>query len=392
LGSLGAGLAPTLPVLLACRSLQGLGGALLSPASLALLTGSSRAGAEREHAIAIWSVTASVGAAASALFGGVLTQTLGWRWVLLINVFLAPLLLAGSRGVAVRARGDRGRARELDVAGAVLFLLAFGGADLAATIGGGDQLVRSLSAGGVAIASLLVLVFVERRVRHPLLPLGLLRLPQVAYTNGAAVLLLAGNAASGFYLTQYAQDVAGLTPLQTALCLLPTAAFGMGTARAVPALISRLGDRRCRTLGPSLSGLGQLALALGLHAHLAFPALIPFMVLSSVGSSIAVVTLTSAATRSLPAHQAGLAGGLISTAGQSGSSVGLAVLTGVAAAITMTAGATTTAARATAIPPQAAIALSLGALLSFGAAVLANRIPSTQAPRPRTSTRADASR
>lgn len=394
-GSLGAGLAPSFGVLLACRAVQGLGGALLSPASLVLLTRATPPGTERERAIAVWSVTAAIGASASALFGGLLTQTLGWRWVLLINVLIAPLLFVAGRAAAPPWEPDARRPRGLDVPGALLFVVAFAGLDLAATVdGSGSQVLRSVLAGGVAVAALGALVVTERRVRHPLLPLGLLRSPRVAYTNAAAVALLAATAATGYYTTLYAQDVAGLPPLTTALWMLPGTVIGVLTSRNVPRLVVALGERNCRTLGPVLVVAAQLGLAVCERARVPFGALVPLLVLLSVGGSIAVITLTSSATRSLPSHQAGLAGGLITASGQSGGSLGLAALTGVAAAFTAASGAVSHAARSAAIVHQVGIALPLGALLALAATFLARRIPlgAESGPRETTQDRSATSR
>ncbi|MEE4540376.1 MFS transporter [Streptomyces sp. V4-01] len=374
--SLGAGLAPSFGVLLACRVFQGLGSALLSPASLVLLTRATSPGTERERAIAVWSVTAAIGASASALFGGLLTQTLGWRWVLLINVLIAPALFAAGRGAAPRWEPDERRPKGLDVPGALLFVVAFAGLDLAATVdGGGSQTLRSALAGGVAVAALAALVVTERRVRHPLLPLRLLRSPRVAYTNAAAVVLLAGTAATGYYTTLYAQDVAGLAPLTTALCMLPGTVAGVLTSRNVPRLAVVLGERNCRTMGPVLVAAAQFGLAGCERAGAPFGALVPLLVVLSIGSSIAVITLTSSATRSLPSHQAGLAGGLITASGQSGGSIGLAALTGVAAAFTAAPAASPHAGASAAIVHQVGVALPLGAALALVATVLARRIP-----------------
>ncbi|WP_433892684.1 MFS transporter [Streptomyces sp. CA-111067] len=374
--SLGAGLAPSFGVLLVCRAFQGLGGALLSPASLVLLTRSTSPGTERDRAIAVWSVTAAIGASASALFGGLLTQTLGWRWVLLINVVIAPLLAVAGRGALPRRHPDEQRPRGLDVPGAVLFMIAFAALDLAATVdGGGGQAVRSAVACGVAAAALVALVAAERRSRHPLLPLHLLRSPRVAYTNASAVMLLAGNATTGYYTTLYAQDVCGLAPLTTALWLLPGTVIGVLTSRNVPRLVLAFGERNCRTAGPVLVALAQLGLAACVYERVPFPALIPLLVVMSVGGSIAVITLTASATRSLPSHQAGLAGGLITASGQSGGSIGLAALTGAAAALTTTAGAASAAGRADAVVQQTAVALPLGFVLTLAATYLTRRIP-----------------
>jgi MFS family permease len=379
LASLAAGSSPNLTVLLISRALQGMGAALLSPASLALLTHSTSAGIERERAIAIWSVTASVGASSSALFGGVLTQLAGWRWVLLINVALAPALYFGTlrvgrKSVALEADTPR-PPRGIDLPGTLLFLVAFGSADLAATGGGSSSVLRTGAAAALAVAALAGLVVVERRARHPLLPLHLLRRPEITFPNGAAVLLLAGTAAMGYYFSQYAQDVLLLSPFQTALTLLPGAMAGMLTASRVPALVRSFGERRVRTLGPAMAGISLALLAGAQSRHWGPWQLTLMLITMAIGGTISVVTLTAAATRSLPRSQAGLASGLISTSGQAGGSLGLALLTGVAGAVTGTATASTAMARSAAITSQLVIALPIGAGLVLLGALCAFRIP-----------------
>lgn len=380
IASLGAGLAPTFEWLLFFRVAQALGAALLSPASLALLTDSTSPGHERERGIAIWSVTAVIGGAVGALVGGALTQVFDWRWTMLINVALAPAIVLLTRGIGRRREpsGERVRHQHFDVPGTLLFILGIGGLTLAVTLSVPSS-VRWIAAV-IAIAALAAFGLVESRSIHPLLPLRLLLTARVGLTNAAAFLMMAGLAVTGFYTSLYAQVVSGLSPLTTALLLLPSAIAAAVASRLVPRLIARFGERSLRTAA-SLTAAGALAALAGLTLlHPPFALMVPILVVQSAGASVGVIVLTSASTRSLPLHQAGLAGGLITTAGQVGSSVGLALLTGVAAAVVGGAQSGLASVDPAALAGQMAVAIALGAVVTALSAIAARAIPLAPAP------------
>ncbi|WP_157875281.1 MFS transporter [Arthrobacter sp. PAMC 25486] len=378
--SLGAGLAPTFEILILFRLFQGLAAALLSPASLALITNSTSVGVDRERAIATWAVTATIGGTLGALLGGAVTQLIDWRWTLLINVFLAPALILMTKGITLgrAVEGGRPKRRHYDFPGAALLLVFVGFIMLSVTLSV-DGRIRGWAVV-VAVAALAAFVAVERRSAYPILPLSVMRSPRVTLTNGAAFLLMAGLAASGFYTSLYAQLVSGLSPIVTALALLPSAVASAVVAKLVPRLICRFGERALRASAPLLAAFASLLLAVAAFFQLPFAALIPLLILQSIGASIAVVTLTSASTRSLPARSAGLAGGLITTAGQVGSSIGLAVLVGLAALV---AGSGSDSHETGSIAVQMAVALAAGAVSTVTAGLLAQQIPPGNDTEPR---------
>ncbi|GGF37755.1 MFS transporter [Subtercola lobariae] len=375
LASLGAGLSPTFGWLLFFRVMQGFGAALLSPAGLALLTDSTSPGHDRERAIATWSVTATVGGTVGALVGGTLTQVLDWRWTLLINVAIAPVLLLMTRNIGRRRQVSEERLRRahFDIPGSFLFLVGISCVTLAVT--SSVEIQIRLAGAVVALLALGVFVLVERRSEHPILPLAIVFTKRVGITNGAAILLIAGLSVMGFYTSLYAQIVTGLSPVQTALWLLPSAVAGAVTSKLVPRVITRLGEKSVRTAAPLVAAIALALLAVVALFEPPFYVMVPLIVLEAVGASTAVVVLTAASTRSLPPHRAGLAGGLITTSGQVGSSVGLALITGIAAAAIGGGNTSLTAVNPSALAGQMAIALGLGALITACASYFARRIP-----------------
>jgi MFS family permease len=375
LASLGAGFSPTFGWLLFFRVLQGFGAALLSPAGLALLSDSTSPGRDRERAIATWAITATIGATVGALVGGTLTQLFDWRWTLLINVAIAPVLLILTRDIGRRRRAGEERLRRahFDIPGAALFLIGISSLTLAVT-GSVEPLVR-LAGAATAMAALTIFVFVELRGEHPVLPLRIVFTRRVGITNGAALLLIAGLSVVGFYTSLYAQVVTGLTPVQTALLLLPSAVAGAVMSRFVARVVSRFGEKNVRTAAPLVVAAAVALMAIVTLFQPPFWVMVPLMVLESVGAGAAVIVLTAASTRSLPPNRAGLAGGLITTSGQVGSSVGLALITSIAAALVGGGSTSLSDIAPRALTGQMAIALGIGAALTAGSSCFARRIP-----------------
>ncbi|MEU7866840.1 MFS transporter [Dactylosporangium sp. NPDC049140] len=316
LASLAAGLAPTAGVLVAARAVQGLGAALLAPATLAVISTAFTAGAARARAFGAWSAAGGVGGMAGALAGGALTTALSWRWVFLVNVPIGAALVA----VAFAALpGDRPGPRErLDVLGAVT-----GTAGLAALIYGVMRGHGGTVAAGLGL--LAVFAVVEWRVAAaPMLPLRLLARRGPAAAD--AMLLLFGAAAIGlwYFSSLLLQNVLGYSALRAGLGQTPAAVLFVVVAHWAAVLLPRLGPRVlvlcgsvCLTAGfawLSRAGTGYLAGVLG-------PTL-----LVAAGIGLVFPTLMAAATAGVPEGDAGTAGGLASTASQAGSSIGLALL------------------------------------------------------------------
>jgi MFS family permease len=321
--------------LVAARAVQGAGAAVVAPAALSLLTTTFAEGASRERALGVWTAAAAGGGATGFLLGGVLTQALGWRAVFLVNVpvgvlglLLAPVLPAGR---------VRQATRRLDLVGAVTLT---GG--LSTLVYALSRIERSGSGPGpatwlvLAAAALLGTAFVarERRAVHPLVPLGALRLPGLAGASLVAMLLTAVTTPGVLFSVLYLQDQLGYPPTLVGLTVAPVSvavvAGSLAGARLVDA--RRLGARRAMATGLLGVGLGAAALStMGTSGGLPLP-LVAGFVLSGVGLGIASVASTAAGTAAVPAEQQGLASGLLNTAAQVGTALGLAVLVTVATA------------------------------------------------------------
>jgi len=334
--SLIGGLAQDGGWLIAARAAQGLGGAVLAPTSLSLLTSTFTDMSERRRALGVWSATAASGAAAGVLAGGILTDLIDWRWVLFVNVPIGLLMLVTAPRVLPesQAPGAPGPRPRLDVEGAfaittglALFVYGIVGTDTrswAAT-----QTVLAL-AGGTAF--LLAAVFIEARVAAaPLVPLGIFRRRSLCAANGIAIVVGAGLFGMYFFISLYLQQVAGYSPLRTGLAILPAGAMTLAGSLSAPRLVARIGARRQLVLGPVLSAAGLLWMSFlsfgaGYWAHMFVP-----LALFGLGVGTTFVPMTLTATAGVLPQQAGLASGLINTTRQIGGAVGLAVLATIAA-------------------------------------------------------------
>ncbi|MWK36868.1 MFS transporter [Actinomadura sp. J1-007] len=310
-------------MLVAARALQGVAAAVLAPMALALVTSAFPEGPERRAALAWWGMAGAFGGATGVLLGGVLTETLGWRWVFLGNVPIAAvILLAGLLSVRSTATASL---RDLDWAGAVLVTAGFAALVYGAVSGGAPV---PLAAGLVSLAAF---VLVERRVRRPLVPLAFFgRRERV----GAAVfgfLLTSAQLAAFYFLSLYLQERMGYTAVQAGLAFVPFSAGIVVGVRAGGALAVRFGAKRVLVAGSAVgaSGLAWFGL-LTPDAPYAAAVLGPSAV-ASVGIGAAFLTLGALASTGVPERDAGLASGVLTTSQQLGGSFGLAVLVAVAA-------------------------------------------------------------
>jgi EmrB/QacA subfamily drug resistance transporter len=331
--SLAGGLATAPGVLVAARVTQGMGAALMAPATLVVINTRFTEDHARAKAFGAWSAAGGVGGMAGAIAGGALTTGLSWRWVFLINVPIGATLIV----VAMMAlAGTRtGRGESLDLAGAVT-----GTAGLAALIYGvmrsTDHGWTSTPVAGPVVAGLLLLVVftvVEARLApRPLLPLRLLRIRGVA-VGGAMLLLFGGIAIAMWYFSSlFLQDVLGYSALRAGLGQTPAAVTFMVVARWAAGLLPRTGVRPLVLTGCGcfLAGFGWLSQA-GAGSGYLTGVLGPTL-LVAVGIGLAFPTLMAATTADVPAGDAGVIGGVAVTANQVGGSVGLAVLATAASA------------------------------------------------------------
>ncbi|NUP77719.1 MAG: MFS transporter, partial [Nonomuraea sp.] len=325
--SLVAGLAAHPDVLVAARVIQGVGAALLAPATLAVINTGFPEGRLRARAFGAWSAAGGVGGMAGAVAGGALTTGLSWRWVFLINVPIGVVLIAAAMRALPGARTTR---REtLDLAGAVT-----GTAGLAALIYGimssTDHGWASAQVLGPVVAGLLLLavfVVVEARfAAHPMMPLRLLRIRGVA--TGSGMLLLFGGItiAMWYFTSMFLQNVLGYGALRAGLGQTPAAVTFMVVARVAAALLPRAGVRALILAGSAcfLAGFGWLSQAHTGSGYLT--GVLGPTLLVAIGIGLTFPTLMAATTAGVPEGDAGAIGGLAQTAGQAGGSLGLAVL------------------------------------------------------------------
>ncbi|KMS68708.1 MFS transporter [Streptomyces viridochromogenes] len=332
LASLAGGLAQQEGQLLVARAVQGLGAAVLAPSTLTILTAAVPEGAARARAIGTWTAVGAGGGAAGGLVGGVLVDVLSWRWVLLINVPVGAVVLAGSVLWLVESRTGAGR--RLDLPGAVLVTaglatLAYGISQTEASGWTATATVVPLLAG---LALIGVFVLVESRTAAPLMPLGLFRVRAVSSANGAMFLCGSAMFCMWFFMTLYAQNVLGYTPLEAGLALVPSSLAVLLGSKLAPRLMPWLGTRNVAAAG-TLVAVAGFAWQSTLSAEGAYVTSIMVPgILMMLGAGLAATPLAALATSGAEPGEAGLVSGLVNTSRTMGGSLGLAILSTLAAA------------------------------------------------------------
>jgi EmrB/QacA subfamily drug resistance transporter len=333
LASLACALADARGLLIAARAVQGLGGAIVSPATLSIITSTLREGSERNRGLGAWGAVGALGASSGALLGGVLTQAFGWPAIFAINVPVGALVVA----LALRAIPTDVRSvgpRHFDVTGAVLVTaglvsLTYGIVRSDALGWGAAGVLGPLAVGLLLLASF---TYVEGRVaRAPLVPLSIFRLSQLRTANLVVVLMYFALFSMFFFITLYLQQVLHDDALQAGLSFLPMTLSVFSGSSVAPRLVARYGVRPVVTTGMLLATAG-LALFTGLRPGGGYFALVlPGGVLSGLGMGVALVSSTIAATQGVPGAQSGLASGLLNMSRLFGGALGLAVLSTIAA-------------------------------------------------------------
>ena len=334
--SLLCGIAQSEGVLLGARAVQGLSGALLSPASLSLLTTTFPDGPQRAHAMGAWSEVAAAGGVAGALVSGIVTQTLSWRWIFFINLPIGILALIGARTVlsADVATGDRRRPDLLGAAvGTTGLVLVVYGVTQTSTYGWGSGRVLIPIAAGVL--GLWAFLAIEARVAaKPLMPLSLFRNRSLSAANGAVLLIASVMFAIWFFMTLYLQNVLGYDPLKAGLAFVPSGVAVIIGTQFASRLVPRVGARPFLLVAPLVVAAGMLWFA-QLPAHGSYLAhVLGPSVVTMLGFGAAFVPLTMSAMSGVPPDQAGIASGVFQTSRQVGGAVGLAALATIAASRT----------------------------------------------------------
>jgi EmrB/QacA subfamily drug resistance transporter len=327
--SLGCALADGQSVLIAARAIQGFGAAVISAASLAIVTGSFTEGTERNRALGLWAAMGGVGGSAGVLLGGTLTQAFSWPAVFIINIPVGiAVLIAGRR--LIPHEGAVAQERKLDVPGAVLIS---GG--LTAIVYG---IVRTDSLGwgslGVLIPLALGVVFlglfalVEGKLApDPLIPLDVFRMPALRAANLVVALLFAAVFGMWYFVSLFLQEVKGQDALVAGISFLPMTLLIFAGSATAPKMVARLGVRTTLTIGMSLATLGFLILAT-VEASSAYEvAILPGGMLVALGAGWSLVPATIVAVKGVPPEQNGLASGVVNTSRLVGGTLGLAVLT-----------------------------------------------------------------
>ena len=332
-GSLAGGLAPTPEILLVARAAQGLGGALVFPSTLALINTTFAEGAERNRAVAVWGGAGAAGLVIGVLLGGVLTKAFGWEAVFFVNVpLIAIALVLAFTLIPPDRRRDRGR--RFDLPGALSATLGITLVVFALVQGpslgwGSASVVASAVAGVLSLAAFAV---IERRGHDPLVPPRLLANRNLATAVAIAFLFWATFGSVLYFLTLYFQDVHGYDALETGLAfLLPTAVVVASSALA-GRVATRCGLRPTLVGALAVGAVGAAALGLGMSADGSYAALVPGLILISIGDGTVFTTMFIAAGTGVDDAEQGVASGIASTSTSVGAAVGLALLVLVAAA------------------------------------------------------------
>jgi EmrB/QacA subfamily drug resistance transporter len=330
LASLVCGLAGSIGVLVAARAVQGLGAAMISPATLSIIMTTFDEGAERNKALGIWGAMGGSGAAAGVLFGGILTKYAGWEWIFFVNVPVGALVLTLTPRVVRESRiaGLHG----FDFPGAAtitasLALLVYGISKAPDLGWASGQTIGLLAASAALLAAF---VFIELHTAAPMMPFRIFRVRTVTGANVCGFLLGAVVFSNFFLLTLYVQQVLHYSALKTGLTFLATAGTVIPVAGISQALVTKLGVRPVIIVGLLLMTGGMLFYT-QIPVNGTFVSnLLPGYLMVGVGMAFSFIPMSIAALAGVEHREAGLASGLINTSQQIGGALGVAIAATVA--------------------------------------------------------------
>ncbi|HEY1179018.1 MAG TPA: MFS transporter [Phytomonospora sp.] len=326
--SLAGGLAADPVLIIAARAVQGLGGALLLPATLSLINTLFPEGPRRNRALAVWGGAGASGLTLGALLGGLLTEHFGWPAVFFVNVPVAGFVALAALLVIPRDPARTAR-RRFDLPGT---LTATGGATLLVfalvegpELGWGSPPI--IGALVLSVALLAVFALVEARSADPVMPFRLFRNPDLTVGMTVTFVFMATFGVLPYFLTMLMQGVHGYSALETGLAfLVPSLAIAAGTQLG-ERLATRLGTRATLLLGFGIGAVGTAVTAFGFDADAGYGSLVPGLVVGGVGQGMVWTAMWIAAATGTPSHEQGVANGIASTTLNIGNAIGLAVFT-----------------------------------------------------------------
>ncbi|HEX6389966.1 MAG TPA: MFS transporter, partial [Solirubrobacteraceae bacterium] len=333
IASLACGLASSQGQLVAARAIQGLGGAIVAPASLSILMTTFTEGAERNKALGLWGAMGAVGGASGGLLGGVLTEVLSWRWILLINIPIGFAAAFAALRAVPRVPRDTRQRSDFDLSGAAT--VTAGLVALTYAIVGTEQhgwgSARTLVVAGVGIALLVAFITIEARfARTPLMPLRIFASRALSGANIVVFCLGATGFAMWYFVSLYLQQVLGYTPIEAGLAFLPMPVAIAISTRFASRWTSEYGAGPVLAFGMALItagmfGFGGVSAGGSYLSDVLWPSIV-----TAAGIGFSFVPATIAATTGVAGPEAGLASGIVNTSRQIGGSLGLALLATIA--------------------------------------------------------------
>jgi EmrB/QacA subfamily drug resistance transporter len=337
--SLLCGLSQSEGTLLAARGLQGIGGAMVSPAALSIILTTFAEGSERNRALAVWGAIAGAGGAIGLLLGGIIVQVLSWRWVFFVNVPIGVAVLALTPRIVPESRSESAGEGGYDIGGAIA--ITFGTIALVFTLIKADTWgwTSGRTLAGFAVAAVLLIAFVaiERRHPDPLVPLRIFRNRSLAAADGTLLLVAAALFGMFFFLTLYLQQVLEYSALKTGIAYLPLSLSLVGASALASQLVDRFTPKPVLSVGLLISTVGFVLLTQVNGRSDYASHVLPPMIVLGVGLGLAFVPITIAATSGVASGDSGLASGLLNTTQQVGGSLGLAILSSVSTSRTSSA-------------------------------------------------------
>lgn len=373
LASLVCGLAWSPSSMVAARAIQGLGGAILSPATLTILIVTFTDARERAHALGIWSAALASGGATGALAGGFLTDYLNWRWIFLINVpiGIVGFILARQTLTESRAEGTR----SLDVAGAVtitagLTALVYGVVQTSSHSWGSVATIIPLTLAAILIAAFII---IEMRTTAPLVPFSTFRSRPLTGANVVMFLIGASMFAMWYFVSLYLQEVLHYSPMQAGLCFFPAAVAVVIGAQISGRIVGRAGPRMIMSASTLVVGLALFWMSQTTATSTYWSGIFGPITVAALGLGFSFPAGTFAATMGVAPQRAGLASGLVNANRQLGGAIGLAVLATIADQYT------TSLLPGTALPEAITsgytLAFAIGGVIAICAAVSAFIVP-----------------